>query len=339
MSANLAVVVDLGGTAIKSALCDRRGKLANRRERPTPRTAPAREILAAIAGEIAAHLSWISNSVGSRPAPLVVSPSNHERSSFDPRACRGVRMSGKVAGIGLGTPGLADPRGRIVGGCPNIPHWPGTDAGGRLRKRFRLPVAVGNDANLAALGEWKFGAAKGAKSCVLLTLGTGIGGGIVLDGKLFTGGHGLGTELGHFTVDRDGPPCKCGGRGCLERYASATAIIEKYNKTGIRSQESGVKNVREVFQRARKGDRRAKRVIGEALETLGLAAAGFINVFNPEVFILGGGMSRIPGVTAAVARAARKHAIDICQKNVRIVPAKLGNDAGLAGAAATVFSA
>ncbi len=297
----VAVAVDLGGTAIKSGLVDARGRILARRERPTRRAASAREILADIAGEI---------------APLLATARSPE---------------GVVAGIGLGTPGLADASGRIVGGCPNIPGWKGADAGKGLRKRFRLPVAVGNDANLAALGEQAFGAARGARSCVLLTLGTGIGGGIVIDGRLFTGGMGLGTEVGHIAIDRNGLPCPCGGRGCLELYSSATGILKAYG--GKRN----VTDVREVFSLARKGDRTARKVIHDALSTLGLAMAGLINTFNPEVFLLGGGMSRIPGVVATARRVALAHAVDACRKGVRIGPARLGNDAGIIGAAALVF--
>lgn len=296
----VSVAIDLGGTAIKSGLVDARGKILARRERPTRRTASAREILADIAGEI---------------APLLATARSLKRG---------------VTGIGLGTPGLADGDGRIVGGCPNIPGWKGADAGVWLRRRFRLPIAVGNDANLAALGEQMFGAAKGARSCVLLTLGTGIGGGIVIDGRLFTGGMGLGTEVGHIVIDRNGPRCPCGGRGCLELYSSATGILKAYGE------KRNVTDVREVFSRAHSGDRHARTVIEKALGTLGLAMAGLINTFNPDVFLLGGGMSRIPGVIAAARRTALAHAVDACKKDVKILPARLGNDAGVIGAAAWV---
>lgn len=302
----VAVAVDLGGTATKSGLVDPRGRILVRRDRPTRRDAPPAGMLSDIAGEAEALLA-------------------------EARA-RGLR----ARGIGLGTPGLADPEGRIVGGCPNIPQWKGTAAGPRLARRLGMRVSVGNDANLAALGEWAFGAAKGARSCVLLTLGTGVGGGLVLDGKLFTGGTGLGTEIGHMTIDRNGRRCPCGGKGCLELYSSATGILKAYNsKCEMRNAECA--DVREVFSRARKGDRRARRVVGEALETLGLAMAGLINVFNPEFLILGGGMSRIPGVVPAARRAALRNAVDACRKGVRIVPARLGNDAGLVGAARLVL--
>ena len=286
-----AVAVDLGGTAIKSARCDARGRLTNRREVPTPKGRSA--ILKTIIKEIEAHL----------PA----------------------------SAIGLGTPGLVDAQGRVMGGCPNIPGWSGTQIGKALRRRFRLTVRVGNDANLAALGECAYGAGKGAKSLVLVTLGTGIGSGIVLDGKLFPGGRSLGAEIGHATIDVHGRECGCGGRGCFERHASASAILQNYGKNSIR-------DVREVFKRARGGDRKAKRAVADGLEALGLGLAGIINTFNPEVLLLGGGMSRIPGVVSAASRIARKRAIPVCSRGVRIAAARLGNDAGLAGAGRLALS-
>lgn len=298
----LAVAIDLGGTAVKSGLVDPHGRILARRARPVDRFAPAATLLTLIAEETAALLAHARG----RP----------------------------VAGIGLGTPGLADARGRIAGGSPNLPHWAGTDAGGRLRRRFGLPVAVGNDANLAALGEWRFGAARGTSSCVLLTLGTGVGGGIVIDGKLFTGGRGLGTEIGHMTVDRNGPDCPCGGKGCLELYSSATGILRAYR---AKRPARNIIDVRQVFAAARQGEAIAREAVDAALQTLGLAVAGLVNAFNPEALVLGGGMSRIRGVVPAVARIARARAIDVCRKGVRIVPAALGNDAGLVGAAALLF--
>jgi glucokinase len=200
-----------------------------------------------------------------------------------------------------------------------------------LQERLGLPVAVDNDANLAALAEHLHGAARHARHSLLLTLGTGVGGGIIIDDQVFRGATGAGAELGHVSVERDGPPCPggCPNRGCLEVYASGPGIGLVARQLGLTDPEP-----RSVNDRALAGDPAALAVLHEVGRTLGVALASFANVFDPEIIVLGGGVSAHVGqlllpvaVVELRARALRPNA-----DQVQVVLAELGPDAGLIGA-------
>jgi len=207
---------------------------------------------------------------------------------------------------------------------PNLPQWEGVPLG------RELGCEVLNDANGALLGEAWMGGLRGTNAAILLTLGTGVGGGLLLDGRLWSGATGCAGELGHVAVRPDGPRCGCGSSGCLEVYASGTAVAKA----------AGTPDAKEAERRARAGDAKAKAAFDTAADALGVVLAGLVNAFNPEAIALGGGMAGAfellaPRIEAAIAARAFK----LAREGLLLVPAKLGNDAGLLGAARAAFLA
>jgi glucokinase len=240
-------------------------------------------------------------------------------------------LDDRVEAIGIGIPSTLDLRsGRAVSSV-NVP-LADVDLRARLGERFGLPVAIENDATAAAIAEWSLGAGRGTRDMLMLTLGTGIGGGIVLDGRPYRGSVGAAAELGHMVIDHDGVPCQgaCTGRGHLEALASGraadTAARELYGAGG---------DARRLVTSAREGDPDARAALAEIGRALGSGIGSLVNVFNPEVVVVGGGFGTGAGdlllepARAVVAREARPPARDL----VRIVPAELGKTAGLVGAA------
>ena len=255
---------------------------------------------------------------------------------------RGIGKS-EVAGIGIGIPGPV--RDGVAFVAVNL-HWDETDVAGILGGLTGLPVKVGNDANVAALGElWK-GGAEGRQNAIVVTLGTGVGGGIIVEGKLIEGAHGAGGEIGHFPVDRDmTEPCNCGNCGCLEQFASATGITRlareelqkkpKSEKTVLA--DDGTLSSKAVFDAYKTGDPAAVRIVNRFAEYLGTALAGIAVVSDPEVIVIGGGVSKAgEPLVEVVTRYYRAHAFSAC-KNTPIVLARLGNDAGMYGSARLVL--
>lgn len=210
-------------------------------------------------------------------------------------------------------------------GFHNVPFYD------MLKEEFPdTPLALGNDADAAALAELYCGAFKGHRSGVLFTLGTGIGGGIILDGKLFTGGMGLGSELGHTYLVDGGAACTCGNKGCIESYCSATALIRDYKETTGSTENIGA---REIIEKATGGDAKAIEVWERYIDHLGSACASVFNLLNPEVIAIGGGVSGAGDVLfkPLVENAQKKIFFKTAQ--IVIVPASAGNDAGIIGAA------
>ena len=177
-----------------------------------------------------------------------------------------------------------------------------------------------------------YGAGKDKKDVICLTLGTGIGGGIIINGEIYRGSFFAGAELGHMTINHDGKPCNCGGRGCLERYASATAVIEDYNRENL---SNPVRGTRQIFQLAEQGDSLAQDVIDRFVSYLAAGLANITNIFNPEMIIIGGGVSEAgKPFIEKIYRACQERAMPVSFKNVEIVGATLGNRAGILGAGA-----
>lgn len=242
--------------------------------------------------------------------------------------------------IGVGAPGPLDPRKGIVFEAPNLPGWENIPLQQRLASHFGCPVGIGNDANLAALGEWCHGAGQGADNVIYLTISTGIGGGIITDGHLLLGAHGLGAELGHIVVQPGGPLCGCGRRGHLEAVASGTAIARRAAERLAEGDESTLQSLGgqvtavDVGQAAQDGDALALEVIQEAAGFIGVALADFAHTFNPEVFVLGGGVSQLGDLLFDPIRRSLKASImhRIYLEGLRITPAALGDDSGLVGA-------
>ena len=248
------------------------------------------------------------------------------------------------ASLGVGSPGTVNAKTGIVVYSNNFPGWENIPLGETLGKDLGLPVYLSNDANCAALGEFVAGAAKNADSTVLLTLGTGVGGGVVFDGKVFEGGPG-GAELGHTTLVVDGILCTCGRKGCIESYCSATALIREAKAAALRHPDSklaamcegNVENMdgRIPFEAARAGDNTAQQVVEEYIHMLGEGIVNMVNIFRPEIVLLSGGIcGEGRYLTDPLNAFVRTHAF--AGERIAIPPverAMLGNDAGIIGAA------
>ena len=233
--------------------------------------------------------------------------------------------------IGIGVPMNLDPRTGIGHRATNLPLRD-VDVAGRVRERSGLPVGIENDGNAAALAEWRLGAGRGTRDMIAMTLGTGVGGGIVVDDRLYRGW----AELGHIVVDADGPPCQgnCHGRGHLEAVASGLAADRAAAELFGEGADAYV-----LVARAREGDRGALAAIERIGHFVGIAIGSLANVFAPEVFVVGGGFGAAAGdlLLPAADRTARREAIDPADETLRIVPAELGDEAGLVGAALVGF--
>jgi glucokinase len=253
-----------------------------------------------------------------------------------------------VAGIGIGIPGPVDPHTGVVITITNIPGWKNLPLQQIMQERLGRPVFLGNDANLAALGEWKFGAGRGYRDVLYLTVSTGIGGGIIVGNRLLLGAHGLGGEVGHVKVQPDGPRCGCGQRGCLEALAAGPAITRRAVARlqagegadsvlrAVTGGDLGQLTTALIGKAALDGDAFAQALFAEAGAHIGAAIASLMHVFNPAVVILGGGVSFVGDLLFEPVRAAvRVHAMNAMYwRDCPIIPAALGDDAGLVGAGA-----
>ena len=248
-----------------------------------------------------------------------------------------------VQGIGVGVPGPVKANG-IVNRCVNL-GWGIFNAADELSKIIGLPVKVGNDANMAALGEMWQGGGKGFSNIVMVTLGTGVGGGIILDGKMLSGVNGAGGEIGHIQVNDDETEvCGCGRKGCLEQYTSATGIVRMANTLlNTTDRPSALRNVqyvsaKEVFDAAKQGDELAAEIVDRHGKCLGKALAQIACVVDPEVFVIGGGVSKAGSIiTDTTEKYFKEYAFHAC-KNTKFTLATLGNDAGMYGGACAIMN-
>lgn len=251
--------------------------------------------------------------------------------------------------VGVAAPGPLDPAAGVVRFSPNLTGWVDVPLRDRLEALTGRRVHLGNDANSAALGEFYFGAARDVEHLVYVALGTGFGGGVISNGQLIDGAHGLGGELGHTCVSMDGPRCTCGSSGCVEAYCSGWAIardgqalVESGRGDAIRDAAADPDNIdaRAVADAAEAGDAGALRILRRAGQALGAALAGFANVFNPEMIVIGGGLARIGDpLLAPATEAFRAYALPAVAGDVTISPSALGTKTGIYGAAAIVFHA
>jgi glucokinase len=246
-----------------------------------------------------------------------------------------------VRAISVAAPGPTNPYSGVVYQAPNIPSWEDVPLRQSLQERFNVPVEVGNDANLAALCEWKFGAGHGHRHLVYLTISTGIGGGVIIDDKLLLGVHGLAAELGHTTVVYDGPVCSCGQRGHLEAVASGTALahwVEDQLSQGSSSILPLHRRItaRMISEAARKGDQLSLAALARAGCFIGCALASFLHIFNPTVVVIGGGVSRSgPLLLGPMYESMQEHVIDPHYlEDLKLTTAVFGDKAGLVGALA-----
>ncbi len=304
-----AVGVDLGGTAIKGALVNERGEYQEVTEIPT-QTHLGRE-----------HV------LENRLLPFIRAlVSRGEKRGIPPRA----------VGVAVASP--LDPWKGVVYHPPNLPGWGVFPLLSYLQERLPLPVVMDNDANLFALGEWRWGAGKGETPLLCLTLGTGVGGGIIYHGgTIWHGAHGTGGELGHITIDMEGPLCNCGNRGCLETLASATALerwVEETRKEGRTTGLPPRARAREIAGAAQEGDPLAREAFNWVGKNLGVGVAALANAFDPSVIVLGGGLSKAGMLLLApVISEFERRALPLVRERVKVRLASLGSLGGVLGAA------
>lgn len=315
---SVALGIDLGGTKILTAIGDRQGNLLSRDHSVTPAEKGPGAVLQAIDESV--------------------------NRSLDQAALR----IDQVHAIGIGAPGPSDPEAGILHTSPNLPGWRDVPIRDMISKKYGKRAFLVNDANAAALAEYHFGVGRGACCLIYVTVSTGIGGGIVIDGKIYAGAHGTAAEIGHMTLSDKGPKCNCGNTGCWEALGSGTALaakarrlIESGEPTDILSHADGdleKVTARVIRQAAEAGDGLAVRLVNETAHFLGTGLANLINILNPDVIVLGGGLMRMgrmllePALTVAGQRA-----FDVAFESVRIETAKLGRNSGVLGAAVHAF--
>ncbi len=261
------------------------------------------------------------------------------------REAQSANPAAEIAGVGIGAPGPLNTRTGIVLLTPNL-GWVNMPLRQRIQDGVGLPAALDNDANCAVLGEWWRGAARGSNHVLGMTIGTGIGGGIVIDGRLFHGRSDAAGEVGHMTIDANGRRCKCGNYGCLEAYASGPAIAARAVESIQAGEDSSLPSyvngsldkisAQTVYDAAQKGDKLALEVVHDTAKFLGAGVANLINIFNPEVVVICGGVTLagdnlFEPLRREVSRRAFKPAVEVC----RIVPGELVGTAGVYGAAKT----
>jgi len=305
------VGVDLGGTNYAVGLVDENGK-----------------ILARTDGETKVHEG--PDAVVERLARSILSLSE----------------GNSVLAVGIGSPGSIDHVAGVVKFSPNFPGWIDFPLGEKIEKLTSLKVFVENDANAYALGERTFGVAKGLDHVVCLTLGTGIGGGVITHGVLLRGSTGIGAELGHMNIMPNGPKCGCGARGCLEALASATAIknfvregFERHRDSSLfRNKTAEEVTPKDVFDHAKMGDQFALEIFNIVVDALAAAVGSLINIFNPQIVVLGGGMANAGEfLLAPVEERAKNYVLPTMLNTYRIALSQLGKDAGILGAASIVY--
>ncbi len=234
-----------------------------------------------------------------------------------------------IKGIGIGLPGLVDTPGGVVRFLPNISGWRNVPLKAQLEKRLNISVFLENDVNLITLGEWRYGAGRDAKNMICMTLGTGVGSGLILDGHLYRGPGFAAGELGHMPLNEQGPSCGCGGYGCLETYVGNKRLAARAEKM------TGRKNVtlEEMNKLAKQGNKKAVKFWEEAATHIGNNLVGVVNLLNPQRIVIGGGVSNNHQFLFKTINAViRKRAMPTQAAMVKIIRAQLGNDAGILGA-------
>lgn len=309
----VALGIDLGGTKILTAVGNGQGTLLARDHRETPDETKPESVLEAIHESVGRSLDEAS-----------------------------LRIE-QVAAIGVGAPGPSNPQTGILHTSPNLPGWHDVPVRKLIENKYNRPTFLINDANAAALAEYHFGAGRGSCCFLYVTVSTGIGGGIVIGGNLFTGNRGVAAEIGHMTISDQGPRCNCGNTGCWETLGSGTALarearrrIDEGEATDILSYSGGdVHEVtaRTIQQAAEAGDGLAARLVAETAHYIGTGLANLINIFNPDVIALGGGLTRMGAMLIDPAcEVARRRAFNPAVESVRIETAQRGRNSGVLGA-------
>jgi len=315
--ANYVVGVDLGGTQVRAALVDREGMIHAREKTLTL----PEEGLEAVLGRIYQCATRVMQSVAPED----------------------------IQGIGIGAPGPLNPWTGVILEAPNLGGWHHVPLAHLVEEHFELPTRLGNDANLAALAERRFGAGRGSTDMIYMTISTGIGGGIIVDEELLLGARGLAGEIGHQTIEASGPRCNCGNTGCLEVLASGPAIARRT----VERLRGGAASIipalvdgdldkitaAHVSEAASGGDSLATEMLRLAGFYIGVGIVNLIHIFNPELFVIGGGVSKSGDLLFdAIRQVVNERTMISMREGVRIVPASLGDDVGLLGAACLLLS-
>jgi len=244
-----------------------------------------------------------------------------------------VGSDAKIMAIAAAIPAIFDAETNLPVRLPNIPELEGVDLSKILNDAFGVRAFLENDATAATIGEHWLGASKRSNHVIGVTLGTGVGGGLIIEGKPYRGYDGNAGEIGHVCVEPDGVQCGCGSRGCVEQYSSGTAIVREAIDAGL-----AVKNAKEVYDLAVSGDEKARRVFESAGRYLGIALSGLVNVLNPEAIVLGGGVAASwDFLIEPVRREIASRCYEATARRIKICRAMLGEDAGILGAARTAF--
>jgi glucokinase len=308
----VVLAADLGGTNLRIAAVDDEGNVVHRSRVPTPESRSLGDITDAI----------------SRLALECIEALGAER---------------KPIAFCVTAPAIISSVDGTIFNSPNLPDLNGSNLAQMIEDRIHIPVRLENDANAAAVGENWLGASRGVKNSICVTLGTGVGGGLIINGELVRGVDGTAGEVGHVMVEKDGYPCGCGSNGCVEQYASATAITHIATLLKSEYPDSALTDVEkpsavEVFDAAKAGDALAQEVFRQVGSYLGMALAGIINVLNPEVVVIGGGVAAGWEMFADHTRnEIKKRGFRQPGERARLTPATLGDDAGILGAAKLAF--
>ncbi len=313
MPEKMIIGIDLGGTKINTILADRRGNIMARDLRDTL----ASEGPDAVIGRIVQAIECVASGA-------------------------------KVAGIGIGAAGACDTAKGVVTHSPNLPGWHDILLRDIIQRQFDIPTYLENDATVAALGEHRFGGHDGVNNMLYVSVGTGIGGGIIIDGRLYSGTSGSAGEFGHMTIDINGEDCPCGNIGCWETLASGNAMCREAAKriqAGERSAildfaENDVKKIngKSIFDAAQKGDRLAQELIERTGYYLGVGLVNLVDIFNPQLILIGGGLSRMGELLLAPARkVVSQRAFHLPAQAVSIETSRLGTDSAALGAVALVL--
>jgi glucokinase len=310
----MILAVDIGGTNFSLALVSQEGQIQRKLTRSTDRSAGA---------------AWMIDRILEEGRSLLGGSS--------------------VSGCGISFGGPVDFDSQTIINSTHVSGWDAVKLPELIEKELGIPALVDNDANAGALGEFVFGAGNGSRNLVYYNIGTGIGGGIIIDGRIYRGSDGNAGELGHVPILPDGPLCDCGNRGCLEALCSGTAIGRRANEAvnrqprrgkGIREAASGDVTAKSVFDAARKGDRLALDIVNEICLYLGMGIATSMNAFAPDCIVVGGSVSKAGKIFFRPLREqADRFLMPVHRPHLKVVPARLGNRSGLIGAAALVMEA
>jgi glucokinase len=311
----LAIGVDLGGTNIKLGLVSKAGKIIEKTSVITEAEKGPEKVVKNI----------------SKGIDFLISKANV-----------------KIKGIGIGFPGVVSTKKGMVENPPNLPGWKKVFLGKIIQKKFRLPTYVENDANAAAIGEMIFGAGKNYDSFIMITLGTGVGGGIVLNKKIYRGQFGAAGEIGHISIDFEGRKCNCGSYGCIEAYAGNNYLKEIVNNDLKDHPESklwqlvndNTENITPMLiqKAAEMNDHYAKSVVKDLGVHLGVAFASMSNILDVSTFIIGGGVAGFgKPLFDSIKETMTERVLSSSRKRIKVIPAKLKNEAGIKGASALVF--